>query len=89
VPVALTKLTPDGSVSTTFTPDASSGPLFVTPSVYVSVPPVWTGSGESVFVMERSARPAATVRVPPLIETDWLSVDGGFVALVLGEDETL
>ena len=31
------------------------GPLFVTTSVYVSVAPTVTGSGESVFTIDRSA----------------------------------
>src|SRR3954451_22401002 len=35
VPVALTNVVPDGIVSTTLTAEASSGPLFVTPIVYV------------------------------------------------------
>src|SRR3954447_14646003 len=59
VPVALTKVVPAGSVSTTLTADASSGPALLTPIVYVRVPFTVTGSGESVLVIERSARPAA------------------------------
>ena len=47
-----------------------------------------TGSGESVFVIDRSASPAATVSDPPVVETDWFVPDGGLVALVLGSDET-
>ena len=47
-----------------------------------------TGSGESVFVIDRSARPAATVIEPPVVETDWFVPDGGLVALVLGSLET-
>ena len=42
----------------------------LTPIVYVSIPPVATGSGESVFVIDRLARPAAMVKDPPVVETD-------------------
>jgi hypothetical protein len=70
VPVALTNETPAGSVSTTLTAEASSGPAFATLSVYVRVSPRATGSGESVFVSDRFASPAATVRDPPVVETD-------------------
>ena len=52
------------------------------------MPPGATGSGESVFVMDRSASPAAIVRDPPVVETDWLVPDGGLLALVLGSLET-
>ena len=47
-----------------------------------------TGSGESVFVMDRSASPPAIVRDPPVVETDWFVPDGGLVAFVLGVLET-
>ena len=40
------------------------------------------------MVIERSARPAATEREPPVVDTDWLVVAGGFVAFVEGEVET-
>ena len=53
------------------------------------MPPVVTGSGESVFVIDRSARPAAMVSDPPVVETDWFVPWGGLVALVLGSDETV
>src|SRR5438105_6777545 len=33
----------------------ASGPLFVTTTVYVTLAPALTGSGESLFVIERSA----------------------------------
>jgi hypothetical protein len=38
--------------------------------VYVSAPLIATGSGESVFVIDRSASPAAIDRDAPVIETD-------------------
>src|SRR5262245_11140231 len=79
VPVALTKVTPAGSVSTTLTADASSGPALLTPIVYVNVPTVATGSGESVFVIERSAVPAAIVNWADVTATTWLSPEAGFV----------
>ena len=44
-----------GSVSATVAPVTACGPLFVTSTVYVSVPPGSTGSGLSVFVIDRSA----------------------------------
>lgn len=88
VPVALTNVVPAGSVSTTLTADASLGPALLTLIVYVSVPPVATGSGESVFVIDRSASPAAMVNEPPVVETDWFVPEGGLLALVLGSDET-
>src|SRR2546428_239922 len=53
-PVALTKVTPLGSASSTVTPVAVLGPLLLTVSVYVSVAPASTGSGLSAFVMVRS-----------------------------------
>ena len=53
--VAETKVTLLGSVSVTVTPVASDGPLLVTVSVYVIVCPATTGSGESVFAIDRSA----------------------------------
>jgi hypothetical protein len=42
-----------GSLNPTFT--AVAGPLFVTTTVYVMLPPLATGSGVSAFVTERSA----------------------------------
>jgi hypothetical protein len=86
--VALTKVVPAGIVSTTLTADASSGPAFDTPMVYVNVPLMNTGSGESVFVIDRSARPPAMVSDPPLVDTDWFVPEGGLLAFVLGSDET-
>src|SRR4051812_2497737 len=50
-----TNVVPAGTVCVIFTLVAVSGPLFVIDCVYVSVPPVATGSGESTFVAERSA----------------------------------
>jgi len=61
VPEADTYVTPAGSVSSTLTPLAVDGPLFVTLNVYVNVPPTSTGSGLSLFVIARSAL-AVTVR---------------------------
>ena len=52
--MALPKVVPPGSVSVTLTLVAVLGPLFVTVRVYVNVAPAVTGSGESVFVIERS-----------------------------------
>jgi len=54
VPEADTYVTPAGSVSSTLTPLAVDGPLFVTLNVYVNVPPTSTGSGLSLFVIARS-----------------------------------
>ena len=69
--VALTKVVPAGIVSTTLTADASSGPAFDTPMVYVNVPLMNTGSGLSVFVIERSATwtdvKAVTVLFPAVL----------------------
>src|SRR5436189_3827863 len=48
-----------------------------------------TGSGESDLLSERSALPAITFSEPPLVETDWFVPEGGFVAFVLGVDETV
>ena len=53
------------------------------------MPPGATGSGESVFVMDRSASPATIDRDPPVVETDWLVPEGGLLALVLGAVETV
>jgi hypothetical protein len=47
--------TPAGSGSLTVTAAAEFGPAFCTCSVYVRLLPTTTGSGESPFVMERSA----------------------------------
>jgi hypothetical protein len=63
-PEAETKLVPDGSGSDTLTEFATIvDELLVTPSVYVSVPPVATGSGLAVFVIETSATPTVVVWV--------------------------
>ena len=40
-------------------------------------------------MIERSARPAATVSDPPVSETDWLVVDGGLLWFVLGDVVTV
>src|SRR3989449_5209 len=48
-----------GSGSFMVTLAAAFGPALLTVIVYVSVPPGATGSGESVFVIERSAPPGA------------------------------
>src|SRR5688572_11402724 len=53
--VADVNVTPAGRLSVTTTPAAVDGPALVTVTVYVSVPFASTGSGESVFVTERSA----------------------------------
>ena len=50
-----TKLSPAGSVSLHDALAAASGPLFVTVIVYVRFAPVFTGSGESTLVTDRSA----------------------------------
>ena len=64
VGIAETKLTPLGRSSVTTTPVAASGPALATLIVYVSAPPAATGSGESVFVSERSAEPVAAGAPP-------------------------
>ncbi len=61
VGVADVKVTPPGSVSVTVTPAAEDGPALLTPIVYVSSWPEETGSGESDFVMERSATGSTVV----------------------------
>src|SRR6266550_7446921 len=53
--VADTRAVPAGSVSDTVAEVAWFGPLFVTVIVYVRGLPTVTGSGESVFVIARSA----------------------------------
>jgi hypothetical protein len=53
--VALTKVTPAGSVSITETPVAVLGPLFVTVIGYCTVPPALTDVGDDDFVTARSA----------------------------------
>jgi hypothetical protein len=60
--VADTNEVPDGSASVICTPAALEGPPFETVTVYVKLLPAETGSGESVFVTERSA--AGTTVVP-------------------------
>ncbi len=50
-----TRVVPFGSGSVTPTFTAIAGPLFVTTTVYVTLPPLTTGSGASVFDTERSA----------------------------------
>jgi hypothetical protein len=57
--VADTKVTPAGSVSLTLTAAAALGPALAAVSVYVRFVPTVTGSGESVFVIERSAEGTA------------------------------
>jgi hypothetical protein len=57
VPLAPTNATVPGSVSVTVSPAAGSGPLLVTVSVYVSVPPAVTGSGLSVLTRDSPRRP--------------------------------
>jgi hypothetical protein len=59
--VAELNVTPDGSVSVTVTPAAPEGPALLMPSVYVSCWPEETGSGESDFVIERSATGSTVV----------------------------
>jgi hypothetical protein len=79
VPVAETRLVPAGSGSETLTEFAVTvDELFVTVTVYVRVPFVWTGSGESVFVIERSAIPTVDVAVDVL-----------FAGVLSFEDETV
>ena len=51
---------PAGNVSETITLEAELGPAFDTETVYVSIPPAVTGSGNADFVIERFA-PGATV----------------------------
>jgi hypothetical protein len=55
VPVAETNDVPAGSVSVTVAWHAVAGPALDTVTVYVSVPPGATGSGESSFVSDRFA----------------------------------
>jgi hypothetical protein len=50
-----TNVVPDGTTSVTVTTVAASGPALATCMRYVRFPPGATGSGESVFVIERSA----------------------------------
>jgi hypothetical protein len=50
-----TNVTPVGTVSVIVTLLTLLGPLFVTVTVYVRFCPTSTGSGESVFVMDRLA----------------------------------
>ena len=38
-------------------------------------------------MIDKLARPAATVNEPPVVDTDWLVPDGGLLALVLGVDD--
>ena len=60
IPLAPMYAVPAGNVSETITLEAELGPAFDTVTVYVSIPPVVTGSGKAVFVIERFA-PGATV----------------------------
>ncbi len=60
------KVTSEGRVSMTVTLMASKGPLLSRERVYVRGSPAWTGSGESVFVILRSA-PAAGQSSPTAI----------------------
>lgn len=53
--VAETYEVPAGTVSLTVTAAALEGPAFATVIVYVTLLPAMTGSGESAFVIERSA----------------------------------
>lgn len=57
-PVALqdTKLNSTGRLSTIVNNEASLGPALLTVNVYVTLLPTSTGSGESVLLMDRSAR---------------------------------
>src|SRR5439155_20053384 len=50
-----TNVAPDGITSATVTAVAASGPAFATWMRYVRFVPGATGSGESVFVIDRSA----------------------------------
>ena len=64
--VAETNVTCPGSASVTVMPGEVDGPRFVTRIVYVSAPPGATGSGESLFASDRSARgvrPSVSVAV--------------------------
>src|SRR5438105_2603525 len=66
VPLAETNVVPLGIVSDTVTDVAGTAlELLVTVMVYVTFPLIATGSGESVFVIERSAT---------WTEVDWLAV---------------
>ena len=56
-----TNAAPAGSTSVTLTPAAASGPWFATASVHVNGKPTVTGSGESVFAIDRSASRGLTV----------------------------
>jgi hypothetical protein len=59
------KVVPIGSGSVTLTPSAKPGPALFTRIVYVSVVPLMTGSGESVFEIVRSAGAGVGVGVGP------------------------
>src|SRR5688572_24910022 len=61
--VALTKPTVAGNVSKTSTSRAHDGPRLVTVRTYVRFAPASTGSGESVFVILRSALAVTSVVV--------------------------
>ena len=58
-------VTLEGRVSVTRTLVAGAGPSFTTSIVYVNEPPAATGSGSSVFVIERSARHSENSEVEP------------------------
>jgi hypothetical protein len=67
VGVADWNVTPLGSVSVTVTPAALEGPALWTASVYVNSCPEDTGSGESDFVIERSATGSTVVVAPAVL----------------------
>ncbi len=66
VVVAETKVTPAGSSSTTLTPVAAAGPLFVTSMRYERFSPTATGSGESVVLVARLAESGLAMMKPPV-----------------------
>src|SRR5439155_1627686 len=79
----LWKVTPAGSVSVTVTLLAVEGPALLTLSVYVSVPPARTGSGESLLVIERSAEAVTVVgSVAVLLDELGSEVDALTVAVL-------
>jgi hypothetical protein len=77
-PDAETNVVPAGIGSETVTPAASDGPLFVMPIVYVRSLPATTGSGESDFVMERSAEVFTVV-----VSVSELSLESGSEVVAL------
>src|SRR2546428_7927100 len=66
-PSADTNEIPAGTGSVNVTPVAPDGPLIVTTIVYTTSFPAETGSGESVFVTERSATGVTSVSSESLL----------------------